>query len=116
MLKKLRDWWHSTRYFTGWYVKPTLHLRFLNGQEAEVTPQTFSLVLDDAPRCDWQWWVKDGVLLNRYPLSALQEVVQVDTEVFPILYTQSPLNMIQHDWATFEEIHEKISQNFFKKG
>lgn len=54
--------------------------------------------------------------MNRYPLSALQEVVQVDTEVFPILYTQSPINMIQHDWATFDEIQEKIAENFFKKG
>lgn len=52
MLKKLRDWWNTAKYSTGWYVKPTLHLRFLNGQEVEVTPQTFSLVLDDAPRCN----------------------------------------------------------------
>lgn len=116
MFEKLKRWYHETKYFKGWYVKPTLCLHFLNGETKEVTPKTFSLVLDDAPACNWQWWVKDGVLLNRFPLSAIQEVEAVDLEIIPIKYTQSPINMIQHDWATFDEIQEKIAEKFFEKG
>lgn len=115
MLKELFKRLTEIQYSNGWYVRPTMRIVFLNGQEVTVLPKTFSLVLDDEPRYDWMWWAKNGVLLNRYPLSAIQEVDVTDWETIAIKYHQSPINMIQHDFATEPEIERKISENFFKK-
>ena len=115
MLKKLCNWWNTVKYATGWYVRPTMRIVFLNEKEIEVTPKTFSLVLDDAPACNWQWWVKNGVLLNRYPLSAIQEVDVIDIEIIAIKYHQSPIDMLRHDFATKAEIERKISEKVFEK-
>ena len=115
MLKKFKQWFNTVRYDNGWYVKPTMRIIFLNGQEVTVKPKTFSLVLDTAPRYNWMWWVTDGVLLSRYPLSAIQEVDVTDWETIAIKYHQSPINMLQHDFATETEIERKISEKVFEK-
>ena len=115
MLKELFKKLSEIKYSAGWYVRPTMRIVFLNEKEIEITPKTFSLVLDDAPGCNWQWWVKNGVLLNRYPLSAIQEVDVIDIEIIAIKYHQSPINMIQHDFATKPEIERKISEKVFEK-
>lgn len=115
MFKKLCNWWNTVKYATGWYVRPTMRIVFLNGQEVTIQPKTFSLTLDDEPHCNWMWWVKDGVLMNRYPLAAIQEVDVTDWETIAIKYTQDPLNMLQHDWSTRAEIERKISEKVFEK-
>lgn len=115
MLKKLCNWWNAVKYATGWYVRPTMRIIFLNGQEVSVQPKTFALALDDEPRCNWMWWVKDGVLMNRYPLAAIQEVDVTDWETIAIKYTQDPLKMLQHSWSTRAEIERKISEKVFEK-
>ena len=115
MLKNLFKRLSAIAYCDGWYVRPTMRIIFLNEKEIEVTPKTFSLVLDDAPACNWQWWMKDGVLLNRYPLSAIQEVDVIDIEIIAIKYHQSPINMLQHDFATKAEIERKLSEKVFEK-
>lgn len=115
MFKKLLKRLSAITYSTGWYVRPTMRIVFLNEKEIEITPKTFSLVLDDAPACNWQWWAEKGVLLNRYPLSAIQEVDVIDIEIIAIKYHQSPINMLQHDWSTLAEIERKISEKVFEK-
>lgn len=115
MLKKFKQWFNTVRYENGWYVKPTMRIIFLNGQEVTVTPKTYALVLADAPKYNWMWWVTDGVLLSRYPLSAIQEVDVTNWDTIAIKYTQDPLNMLKHDWITLAEIERKISEKVFEK-
>ena len=115
MLKKLLKRLSAITYSTGWYVRPTMRIIFLNGQEVTVKTKTFSLVLDDKPRYNWMWWAENGVLLNRYPLSAIQEVDVTDWETIAIKYQQSSISMLQHDFATKPEIERKISEKVFEK-
>lgn len=64
------------------YTLPTLHLRFVNGDEADVVPKNWHI--NDG---HWsRYYLEDGLVLGRYPLASLLEVYEVSREQKTIEY------------------------------
>lgn len=72
---------------TALYTLPTLHLRFVNGEEMDVKPRLWHLN-------DGHWshyYLEDGLVMGRYPLASLLEVYEVSREHKNIKYSFDPL-------------------------
>lgn len=72
---------------TALYSLPTLHLRFVNGEEIDVKPRLWHLN-------DGHWshyYLEDGLVMGRYPLASLLEVYEVSREHKNIKYSFDPL-------------------------
>ena len=55
------------------YTLPTLHLRFVNGDETDVVPKNWHINTGH-----WSgYYLEDGLVLGRYPLASLLEVYEV---------------------------------------
>lgn len=114
MFKKLVEKWRASRYSPAFFCKPTLSITFLNGQKIELHPLYFSITCANEPYCDWKLWVEDGMVVNQYPLSAIQEIVPIHWEIIPIKYKCSDLTMFKYSWMTYDEIQKKISEKIFE--
>lgn len=72
---------------TALYSLPTLHLRFVNGEEMDIKPNLWHL--NDG---HWsQYYLKDGLVVGRYPLASLVEVYEVSCEHKNIKYGFDPM-------------------------
>lgn len=72
---------------TALYSLPTLHLRFVNGEEMDVKPRLWHL--NDG---HWsRYYLEDGLVMGRYPLASLIEVYEVSREHKNIKYSFDPL-------------------------
>ena len=72
---------------TALYSLPTLHLRFVNGEEMDVKPRLWHL--NDG---HWsRYYLEDGLVMGRYPLASLIEVYEVSRERKNIKYNFDPL-------------------------
>ena len=72
---------------TALYSLPTLHLRFVNGEEMDITPNLWHLN-------DGHWshyYLEDGLGVGRYPLASLIEVYEVSCEHKNIKYDFDPM-------------------------
>lgn len=83
LFKKIKDSMTSTAL----YSLPTLHLRFVNGEEMDVKPRLWHL--NDG---HWsRYYLEDGLVMGRYPLASLLEVYEVSCEHKNIKYGFDPL-------------------------
>ena len=83
LFKKIKESMTSTAL----YSLPTLHLRFVNGEEMDVKPRLWHLN-------DGHWshyYLEDGLVMGRYPLASLLEVYEVSREHKNIKYSFDPL-------------------------
>lgn len=81
--KKIKESFTSTAF----YSLPTLHLRFVNGEEMDVKPRLWHL--NDG---HWsRYYLEDGLVMGRYPLASLIEVYEVSRERKNIKYNFDPL-------------------------
>ena len=81
--KKIKESFTSTAL----YSLPTLHLRFVNGEEMDITPNLWHLN-------DGHWshyYLEDGLVVGRYPLASLIEVYEVSCEHKNIKYDFDPM-------------------------
>lgn len=81
--KKIKESFTSTAL----YSLPTLHLRFVNGEEMDITPNLWHLN-------DGHWshyYLEDGLVMGRYPLASLIEVYEVSCEHKNIKYDFDPM-------------------------
>ena len=84
-LKKIKDSMTST----ATYSRPTLHLRFVNGEEMDIKPHLWHL--DGG---NWKdWYLENGLVIGRYPLASLLEVYEISCEHKNIKYIFSPTNL-----------------------
>ncbi len=85
LFKKIKDSMTST----ATYSRPTLHLRFVNGEEMDITPNLWHL-----NGGHWKdWYLKDGLVVGRYPLASLIEVYEVSCEHKNIKYNFDPMHL-----------------------
>ena len=83
LFKKIKESMTSTAL----YSLPTLHLRFVNGEEMDVKPRLWHL--NDG---HWsRYYLEDGLVMGRYPLASLLEVYEVSREHKNIKYSFDPL-------------------------
>ena len=75
MLHKLYIWYKAKQNRPTHlleYSRPHLKIKFLNGEVQTVVPYSFIKSSECIPK--WRDWVRDNVLMERYPMSAIQEV------------------------------------------
>lgn len=83
LFKKIKESMTSTAL----YSLPTLHLRFVNGEEMDVKPRLWHL--NDG---HWsRYYLEDGLVMGRYPLASLLEVYEVSREHKNVKYSFDPL-------------------------
>lgn len=69
------------------YTLPTLHIRFVTGEEIDVVPEHWHIN-------DWEWsryYLEKGLVLDRYPLASIVEIYEKDVVYKNVAYTCDPL-------------------------
>lgn len=96
------------------YTLPTLHIRFVTGEEIDVVPEYWHMG-------DWEWsryYLEKGLVLDRYPLASIVEIYEKDVLHKNIEYACDPLHLpiyihrdcMEGDNLFFEKKGRKIVQ------
>lgn len=94
------------------YTLPTLHIRFVTGEEIDVVPDHWHMG-------DREWsiyYLENGLVLNRYPLASIVEIYEKDVAHKNVSYVCDPLYLpiyihkdcMEGDNLTFEKKGRKI--------
>lgn len=101
-VKKIKD----STISTATYSRPTLHLRFVNGEEMDIKPHLWHL--DGG---NWKdWYLEDGLIVGRYPLASIIEVYEVSCERKDIKYNFDPMRLpfrIGNNYMEYDNLHMK---------
>lgn len=71
------------------YTLPTLHIRFVTGEEIDVVPEYWHMG-------DWEWsryYLEKGLVLDRYPLASIVEIYEKDVLHKNVGYFCDPLHL-----------------------
>ena len=71
------------------YTLPTLHIRFVTGEEIDVVPEYWHMG-------DWEWsryYLEKGLVLDRYPLASIVEIYEKDVLHKNVGYSCDPLHL-----------------------
>lgn len=96
------------------YTLPTLHIRFVTGEEIDVVPEYWHMG-------DWEWsryYLEKGLVLDRYPLASIVEIYEKDVVHKNVGYSCDPLHLpiyihrdcMEGDNLFFEKKGRKIVQ------
>mgnify|MGYP003302896675 FL=1 len=94
------------------YTLPTLHIRFVTGEEIDVVPDHWHMG-------DREWsiyYLENGLVLNRYPLASIVEIYEKDVAHKNVSYICDPLYLpiyihkdcMEGDNLSFEKKGRKI--------
>lgn len=94
------------------YTLPTLHIRFVTGEEIDVVPDHWHMG-------DREWsiyYLENGLVLNRYPLASIVEIYEKDVAHKNVSYVCDPLYLpiyihkdcMEGDNLSFEKKGRKI--------
>ena len=94
------------------YTLPTLHIRFVTGEEIDVVPDHWHMG-------DREWsiyYLENGLVLNRYPLASIVEIYEKDVTHKNVSYVCDPLYLpiyihkdcMEGDNLSFEKKGRKI--------
>lgn len=94
------------------YTLPTLHIRFVTGEEIDVVPDHWHMG-------DREWsiyYLENGLVLNRYPLASIVEIYEKDVAHKNVSYVCDPLYLpiyihkdcMKGDNLSFEKKGRKI--------
>ncbi len=102
MFQKIREFLTKIATEEIKYYRPTLRISFLDGDVKEAVPYLWHR----GSSSNWQlYYVEDGVLLNRFPLGAIKEIVIIDEECRTIISYDSGWTPL---YATDEDLDKKI--------
>lgn len=94
------------------YTLPTLHIRFVTGEEIDVVPDRWHITDKD-----WSlYYLENGLVLDRYPLASIVEIYEKNVLYKNVAFTCSPLylplyvhkNHMEGDNLRFEKKSKKV--------
>lgn len=82
MFQRFKKWHESIpKHEIVTYTRPKLEIHFNDGEIRQCNPITYCM-----RSTTWRDWVEDGILLERFPLASIKEVVVLSWEEINLEY------------------------------
>ena len=111
MFKKIKKWWSDQpKHETVNYARPKLEIHFNDGEIRQCNPVTYCM-----RSTTWRDWVKDGILLERFPLASIKEIIVLGWDELDLEYLggSTLYNPNTYIYMTHERL-EKLTDGFTK--
>ena len=102
MFQKIKEYLFKAATDEIKYYRPTLRITFLNGDVVEAVPEYWHRGSSN----NWNlYYVDDGVMFNRYPITAIKEVEILSEECRTLITYDNSLTPV---YATTAQLDKKI--------